>query len=429
MARTLTTVALILLLISVVLSHDQARAQGPMGQWIFDTIINPDVEPLEISGGPVFPGIDTFIVLDDNDRSNLMVYNINRSTRSVESTSTIPVNTPAFGLGHVIRSANNTAHSCFTDNFELFAVHSPNGVDWDKVPVTEFKEYDSCETAVNNGDVFVGACNVDADAYLIFQSQDNGQTWNKIQEIENVLCPSQDGTRPTFNMIDGVPVIFYMTGFSEEEAVEKDQSNTTRLIAPGELVLQQGNEPHVVDMDTPHNTLAESFPSKTINGTIYTAYYHRASNTIRLLVKNPPPFGLPIVVELGPPAPFTTFFGLACVEGPKGTINVIAPGKHFQYVPIFDPIDTGAGEVFQISRFPFMNQNNGPVGVTDFAPPPGFVRAEEGFDAMYPGSLGFGQFRLIGSRPIPTLSEWGLIALAGVLMLSGAFYLRRRVMS
>ena len=83
MTRILTSIALALLVFSVVLCQDQARAQGPMGEWIFDTDINPDSDPLEISGGGVFPDIDTFIVLDQTDLANLQVYNIVHRSKSI----------------------------------------------------------------------------------------------------------------------------------------------------------------------------------------------------------------------------------------------------------------------------------------------------------------------------------------------------------
>ena len=297
---------------------------------------------------------------------------------------------------------------------------SPNGVDWNKVKVVEFAEYDSCETAVNNGDVFIGACNVDASAYLIFQSQDNGANWNLIQTVNGVLCPSDGGTRPTFNMIEGVPVIFYMTGFNEEEAVENGQSNTPRLVSPGELVLQQGNEPHVVDMDSPGPPLAESFPAKKIGNFIVAPYYHRDSHTIRLAV-TAPPFTLPMIVVLGPAPLFTTFFGLICAEGPDGIVNVIAPGAHFQYDPV---------QGFQnlITPTPLDGLTDGPVGVSQERPEGvadlvGNVILSTLFRG---GSADYAQFGFVQPRPIPTLSEWGLIALAGALMLSGAFYFRRK---
>lgn len=419
MIRIITSSTLILLVFSLVLLQNNATAQPLNGQWIFDNIINSDVDPLEISGGAVFPGIDTFIVLDDNNLSNLMVYNINRSTRSVESTSTISVNTPAFGLGHVIHSANGTAHSCFTDNFALIAVQSQNGTDWNRVQVAESAEYDSCETAVSNGDVFIGACNADGNAYMVFQSQDNGLTWNQIQAIKGVLCPSDGGTRPTFNMINGEPVIFYMTGFNGGKAVENDQ-NTTRLIEDGELVLFQGGQFEVLDMDSPGRTLAESFPPKVVQGFIVAPYYHRDSGTIKLLVEDLVGFFPPFVVTLGDAPLFTTFFGVACAEGPEGIVNVITPGRHFQF-----SLDTN--QTFQISQFPFMQFVNGPIAVSNGMAGGNGGGAEVFFASMFTNSIDYALFGRMGPRPIPTLSEWGLIALAGILMLSGAFYLRRKV--
>jgi len=368
----------------------------------------------------VFPELDTFIVLDQMDLANLHVYNINRSTRSVESTSTIPVNTPAFGLGHVIRSANNTAHSCFTDGFKLTAVQTQNGVAWTKNSVDPDFPFDSCETAVDNGNIFIGACNPEGGEYRVYRSGDNGINWNLIQTIKGVLCPSDGGTRPTFNMINGEPVIFYMTGFNEDMAVENSESTAPRLIEDGELVFFKGAQFEVVDMDNPGRTLAESFPPKEIQGFVVVPYYHRESGTIKLLVEDLLGFFPPFVVTLGDAPFFTTFFGVACAEGPEGIVNVIAPGRHFQF-------NLATGQTSQILQFPFMQFVNGPIAVSNGMAGGNGGGSEVFFASMFTNSVDYALFGRVGPRPIPTLSEWGLIALAGILMLSGAFYLRRKV--
>ena len=426
MKRKLTYLVLIILVSTLGLWHSDASAQGGIGQWIFDTTINPDSTPLEISGGGVFPDLDTFIVLDQMDLANLQVYNINRNTRSVESTSTIPVNTPAFGLGHVIRSANDTAHSCFVDDSQhrLYATHSQNAVDWDKLLVTNDTNFSSCDTAVENGNVFVGACNFGADEYRVYQSADNGQTWNLIETIDNVLCAFEGGTRANFNRIDGESVIFYMTGFNGGTVAANDQSNTTRLVAEGELVLAKGGNKTVFGMDDLGPPLAESYPSKKIGGFTVTPFYHRASNTISLSVAPPPPFTLPIIVELGPAPLFTSFFGLACAEGPEGIVNVIAPGRHFQY-------DPARMALTQVTPGPLGGLTDGPVAAcrpifddpNDNTNDIGFLI----FSSTFRGnSFDYAQFGLVKARPIPTLSEWGLIAMAGVLGIIGLLAIRRR---
>jgi len=428
-------VALFLMVLTLGLWHSDAQAQGGMGEWIFDTTINPDSTPLEISGGAVFPDLDTFIVLDQTDLANLQVYNINRNTRTVESTSTIPVNTPAFGLGHVIRSANDTAHSCFVDDSQhrLYATHSENAVDWDKLLVSNDTDFSSCDTAVENGNVFVGACNFGADEYRVYQSADNGQTWNLIETINNVLCAFEGGTRANFNRIGGESVIFYMTGFNAVVAAEKDQLDTTRLVAPGELIVVRGNAMSMIDQDSMGPPLAESYPGGFVGEVTIIPYYHRESNTVRVYVHDPINRTPEIVIVLGDAPLFIQFFGITCAEGPKGIANIIYPGKHFQF-------DTIKGDfvVTEVGSLPFRIPTDGPIASAQHELPteedPDFPIQNMNnkltrifFGAGYAGgSFDYAQFGRIGSRPIPTLSEWGLIALSGVLMLSGAVYLRRR---
>lgn len=203
-------------------------------------------------------------------------------------------------------------------------------------------------------------------------------------------------------------------------AAEKDASNTTRLIASGELVLQQGNEPHVVDMDSPGPPLAETYGGVVGKVTII-AYYHRDSNTIKLVVHNPSGIMPVQVITLGRAPMFNKFFGISCAEGPKGIANIFAPGAHFTY-------NTDTGAVGSINIGPVFGTNDGPVAAIDG--PLGNANEIAPFDFIrifLGGSLKYAQFGRIAPRPIPTLNEWGLIALAGVLMLSGALYLRRRV--
>ena len=429
MTRILSYLFVFLFIFSMGFSQNDAQAQGGVGVWIFDTTINPDVTPLEISGGGVFPDLDTFIVLNSEDLANLHVYNINRETRSLQSSSTIPVNTPAFGLSHNIRSANDTAHSCFVDNFQLYATHSQNAVDWDKVLVTnQFTNFSSCDTAVDNGNVYIGACNFDLFAYGIFESTDNGQTWNLMKVINNVRCAFSGGTRANFNMIDGEPVVFYMTGFPNgmkavandfENLATNDLLNTTRLQTDNELAVESGDDKEVVDTDSQGPPLAESYPGGEVGGVTVIPYYHRESNTVKIAVLDPDnPSGSEVIV-LGHAPFFNLFFGISCVEGPEGTVNILFPGgNHFQY-------NTETGELTQISDTPFTNPN-GPIATSDMIDTEMIKTNDADFNVAYQGdSFDYAQFRSL-VRGIPTLGEWGLISLGLILLIIGAFYLRRR---
>jgi len=415
----------LVLILSLVSIDDQAQAQGGMGAWVFDATINPGVTPLEISGGGVFPDVDTFIVLNQEDLANLHVYNINRETRSLQSSSTIPVNTPAFGLSHNIRATNPgpnpTAHSCFVDNFQLYAVHSQNAVDWDKLLVTNDTSFSSCDTAVDNGNVFVGACNFGADEYRVYQSADNGQTWNLIETIENVLCAFEGGTRANFNRIDGESVVFYMSSLPAVALATNDLLEVRGGFLH-HLVVEDDDGPFVVDQDFEGPPLAESYPGGAVGDFIITPYYHRDSNTVNIIVSNlkTPGFDFEHIV-LGPGPEFNQFFGITCVEGPEGTVNIMYPGGfHFQY-------NTETGEVSKIPDAPFTNPD-GPIAASIDEVSARLMRESlmREYSVGYQGdSFDYAQFRIILDG-IPTLSEWGLIALAGILGIVGFMVIRRR---
>ena len=279
-------------------------------------------------------------------------------------------------------------------------MHSQNAVDWDKLLVTNDTNFSSCDTAVDNGNVFVGACNFGADDYRVYQSTDNGQTWNLIKTISDVLCAFEGGTRANFNMVNGEPVVFYMSSLPAVALATNDllevKGNNLH-----DLVVEDDDGPEVVDQDSEGPPLAESYPVGRIGNFVITPFYHRDSDTVKIMVSEL--FGF-VVITLGPAPDFNQFFGITCTEFPEGIVNIMYPGaNHLQ-------LNTKTGELSKIPNGPFTNED-GPIATT--------AAVAAFFSVGYQGdSFDYAQFRLVLAG-IPTLSEWGLIALAGILGIVG----------
>ncbi|MCH7951070.1 MAG: IPTL-CTERM sorting domain-containing protein, partial [Candidatus Dadabacteria bacterium] len=168
-------------------------------------------------------------------------------------------------------------------------------------------------------------------------------------------------------------------------------------------------------------------------------YRNRSEGNIKIVTfdnNNFAPFGGtdPVVRVVGKDPDFNGpgelgFYGFGCTatpDNPNGTdIGFVGPnGKRWD-------IDLDTGKIFE-SRVPTPTKNtqSGPNSMNPMCNNTIFTDGFESGDVMAwsntVDSNFYAQFIYVLPAGIPTLGQWGLISLGLILLIIGAFYLRRR---
>jgi len=417
-------------------------------------IVEDNVTPLEIGGGSVVFSVqlecpggfqtthDSLVVLNQEDPNNLQVYKINQINPDIVEQSTIPVNQSAYGSsrnmytrsdGEIFGSFINGGDQ---NGGELTSIWSENGLDYDADPVNPgFNTYGSSTTAPHSlqdgADPCTGGPNLANNRWEVFCSQDDGASWNLMGSVDDVTSALEGGTVGTFGP----------TGFNSFWVFAAGLTNVEYTLRITDTLT---GESKAFDTDMPGNTLADSCGVSTPEGN-GVVYRNRMEGKIKV-VTFPSNFGQPggpdpVVHVLGDDPNFDApgqqgFYGFGCTAtpgNPNGTdMGITAPGgKRWD-------IDFDTGKIIKSIVPPPNNiTQSGPTSMNsmctdlgDSNDNPIFGEGPESGDTLaFSQSLDYAQFIYVLDQgtTIPTLSEWGLIALAGILMLSGAFYLRRKV--
>jgi hypothetical protein len=282
--------------------------------------------------------------------------------------------------------------------------------------------YESSEIAVYSNTVYAGACNQPNHTYDIYKSTGFGSnTFQIAWQIPNVDCAFSDlVTRSTFNVFgNNHAYVFYGMNAGGGQQY---------------LFINRGNGAEHIDTDVerPLNSVNEVYNPTHIGetGYIVTPYYNRSENAVKVSGSRIGSLDPIVVQDVGPAPNFTTFFGIGCQEAPPGVANIIYPGgNHVQ-------IDTLTKTTTLVDANGNFENPNGPLGLSSFISSfnteakPGFVDLNNPVDhviAMYLlESIGCGVFILPSPNPIPTLSQWGLIAMAAILGIVGFMVIRRK---
>lgn len=421
-------IPVLLVVFSVISVGYKANAEGV---WTPPDIIDQNNNPLEIAGGGTFfkdNVYDTFIVLNEGPQDTLQVYNVDVDIEGctlARQSNIVGFDGPLFGSSHTIVgvvpsqfSPTPVFFSSVIDDFRLKVLRSDDGgKTWTIHTVANGQNYGSSEVSVDTHHpttLFVGGCNFNSGTYDIFEFNPFlGNIFNLVTQVQNVQCAlTSDVIRSTFAMIYGTAY----TLFGRETGGDMQ-----------DIILNIGSQDNTIDQSraTPAGTVDEVYlPVLLKNDYVVGTYYNGGDDTVKA-------FGVmvgnndgPVDVRTVGAAPnFTTFFGITAVESSPGVYDILfAGGNHFQ----FNSNTKQSTQINTNGNFSFVN---GPLAhSTDTREPLQNPRSGLRYiRASYmDNSIGCGQF-IIPPFTIPTLSEWGLIALSGVLMLSGAFYLRRKV--
>jgi len=185
-------------------------------------------------------------------------------------------------------------------------------------------------------------------------------------------------------------------------------------------------------MDEEGPPLAESAPACVIGTTAFIPYYHRESNTVKMVIIDQATFPPNLqVIDIGPAPDFNQFFGMACNAFDDGEVYIEYPGQSFLY----DSTTMTLTDLFEVldDDDPFFEDiDEGPIGSSSSARSSDFFSSSPTDDTgvlfsvfSQGGSAVYSQFGHI-NRDIPTLNQWGLISLGLILLIIGTFYLRRR---
>lgn len=451
MTRILKYISLILLVLSFGFWQNNAQAQcqylQPNG-----VTIDPDAVLLEIVGGNLFGGPvpgseiprtthDSFVYLTDDDPNNLHVALIDQATLNAQFSS-FPVDSFAFGFSdRIVNTATNGMGFCFINDADgdggipTFA-YTMDGLNYDTVVIAPGDTYNSCALIKNDNEFFtdflkVMANNTDTSALDFWSSNDGGTTWGAEPiTVTGVLGPPQ-GVVPNFvSNGNGGQRVFVTRGVGAFPTTPF--RNEIFDPSTGEFV--------VVNTDTidnrPNDTCAAERDALNI-----IWFVDKEDATQRAIQLFDAPLGgltFEDVVSVPVGDPDAPFFGGGCIHVPPGQGNpqdvnfgLTAPG-----VGTFSV--SGRGTNIRVrqsapNRDPVFNIDQGPQALTKInGLQTGLFNntldvGETGWALGQSGTFEYAQCVFGPSEiPIPTLSEWGLIALAGVLMLSGAFYLRRK---
>jgi len=347
-------------------------------------------------------------------------------------------NTTAPGVGNIFGSSDkflvldNKIIYGFGQGGELFSLvcdGPPNNIcsNNNRVQVTanptDFSTARSFKDPNDPNTANIAGRNDGTNQILWFSSQ-NSQNWN-LQAIVNDASGATDGaTRFAGGLQNGNYYTLYSSTDPNQYEIE--------LVDTGTGVSR------VVDTDLRGGPLKESC-CRSVPGTgnIFCAWYNVRDNSVRGLTA-PIPLNNAnqvVVTDLGQGPPFQQglgFFNPACGVDQNGNGIVTWVGQ--QNLVVYEP---GTNQlVVSNSRPPWSNINSGSgsiAPITDLNAIPKnllpLLQADPNTSAwslVVPGSLVLIQFIVVPDTTIPTLSEWGLIAMAGVLGIVGFMVIRRR---
>lgn len=427
----------VLFVLLVVPGINDARAEGV---WTPPDTIDQNNNPLEIAGGGTFfkdTAFDTFIVLNEGPLplKTLQVYNVIVDIEGCvldRQSSIVDFDGPIFGSSHTIVgvvpslfSPTPVFFSSIIDNFRLKVLRSDDGgITWTVHTVANGQDYGSSEVSVDlhhPTKLFVGGCNFNSGTYDIFEFDPFfGNVFNLVTQVLNVQCAlTSDVIRSTFAMIYGTAYTLFgrETGGGMQD-----------------IVLNIGSQDNTIDQSraTPANTVDEVYlPVLLKNDYVVGTYYNGGDDTVKA-------FGVAVgnnngpvdVRTVGQAPPFTTFFGISAFESSPGIYDIIFPGgNHFQF-------NSNIKQSTQINTNGNFTNQNGPIGASqDFnnllesintGIDVNTLDPTVGVPALYvANSVGCGIF-IIPPLTIPTLSEWGFMLAAIVLLAAALFVLRRR---
>lgn len=457
MKKSFLYLTIALLVFGIALWQNNAQAQCRYRQSNGVTIV-PDVTTLEITGGNIFDGLtplpgsdtphithDVFIRLDQENPNSLGVSIINQATLEVQSSS-IPVEPFAFGFAdRIINTADGSLGTVIITDGDfgvgggtLTYLWSADGTNWTQAPVGLPNQYANA-VIINTGnndffgnnqfsnDFAILGLNAATNGIDAYQTADGGHNWNSLGQLVNppVVSPFDGGVACTgtsdghggFNLLYGrdtgannMDVILGNTTTGFEQVVDTDTWN--------DGILRDGTAAQNGDWNaaTVYNGNWNSFHATTWDNTFGQ------------------PGGAPAETsELGPASNFNDpgqlgFTSAASSRTPQNNqnaqIGIVSPGGKTWHIS-FGEGGQGAVVVTQSppNQDPTRLTQSGPVAMTQIN------NAVVGNSVSYyrlDNSFEYAQCVFISSKPIPTLSEWGLIAMVGVLGIAGLLAVRRR---
>ena len=284
-----------------------------------------------------------------------------------------------------------------------------------------------------DADPCIGAPDTATDEFKIFCSPDNGDTWIPDAVVEDVLSALEGGTVGTFGP----------TGLNSFWVFAAATTNVEYTLSVTDTLTGMSK---TFDTDNVGGGLKDSCGVSTEKGSAVA--YNNIKDNMTKVVIFPNNFGQPfgggdpVVIDLGPLPDFNGtgelgFTGLGCgreLPNPNGTeIGIIGPdGKRWD-------IDLDLNKIFtNVTPTPTKNTQSGPAAFRSFCTDLGGPDVNPIFaDGFESGDLSswtdteqsifFAQYIYTEpSQGIPTLNQWGLISLGLILLIIGAFYLRRR---
>lgn len=412
--------------------------------WYFSDEVDNEAIPLEIGGcavpndNPNLPYTDVFYYIELGDTSDLHGLQINQGDPSNDVTEfSVPGDGPVFGISQECQTlnGNDIIYWTYPDNGTLQSVKCENSentlcLNNDRFQVTvdwnDFAESQSIEDP--NGDPDMGytfGCRQTTDETLWFSSTD-AENWELLLTVLDTSCTINGATRISGGVNNGFFWIF-----------ASDTTNPVYTLRIEDLTTGVKRD---VDTDI-RGPFKESSGVPLDNGYNIVSWHNNRDNVVRGAAF-PSPLNDPNdvhVFEYGPAPPFQgpdelNFISIATTDMGEGLAKVSYPGGNdFVY-------DSENKQVIRIPsvRTPFNDVNSGPFAsnrlwaATDqTGSNPNNLIFSDGFEAgntsAWGNSFDYGQFAILsGSLGIPTLNQWGLISLGLILLIIGAFYLRRR---
>jgi len=450
----------IVLLFCIALWQNNAQAQCQYVQPDGVTI-DPDAVLLEVVGGNLFAGCDpapnsdtpltthdSWIYLVQGDTTNLHVALIDQNTLEAQFSS-FPVAEFAFAFAdRSINTADGGLGTCFiTDGLpgggDLTFAHSLNGLDYQLIQINTVDQYDSC-TIINRcttsdslntccDDLAVVAHNVTDSTIDEYRSNNGGMDWTDEGTLVNDACGPLDGcvVPNATNNGQGAYNVFYGADDGFGGFVINVVNTTTGTI-------QQVAE------DAINATVLKE--SCAVRRGFFSALYYYNSTTGRLEALDFED-SLEEISSATFPAPDFNgpgqqgFFGIGCNRFPQGEGNPEGFDYGFTYPggntynglqDDREPLATTGTRYLQAFRDPTSTTDSGPVATTWINNECGPLCVgtqgvhQIGNAAAFSNTFEYAQCIFTDSTGIPTLSEWGLIAMAGVLGLVGFMVMRRR---
>ena len=280
----------------------------------------------------------------------------------------------------------------------------------------------------NPGRVYVGGRDDTEDSLFYFFSN-NGESWELLIKILDATGASDGAVRHGAGINNGRFWVFYgaLTNVEYELTVTDTSTGVSRPLG----------------QRTPSQDLQESDCKAIPNTDQNLCVFFDENIDMIKAVQFPSPLMDPNDVQikdLAPPPPFENgfdFFNISIGADNNGNAVVTWPGQEQLF--IFDPL---TGKLLPSGITPPWNDLNSGAGAIAPITDPNAVFDTfgtffvDGFESgnvsawsyTTPGSLELYQFIIFRKdrSSVSTLSEWGLIALSGVLMLMGALYIRRK---